>query len=187
MPVQEIIDLAQFQRDIAINPVDIQSAYMDQASLYAYYAGLLLKAERQTGNFKIVRDTCAARIDQEIRANAAQDIADQLALDAKAKVERITETGVMSKRNIDPRYINAVKEHIDAEAIETFIKNALGALQQRRDMLISLGSTMRQEALGDMRMMARAGDNTNLQEGARAAYDRLNAAKGEVPQGDIQH
>ena len=152
MVVNSLIDVSKFEKDVDINPTDINTSFIKQASLFAYYASLHFKATQQASNAKINRDVTKSKVDAEIREKNEEENRLALENDPKAKTKSLTVDAIDALKMRDPRVITAVKNYNDSEAILSYLGNVLEAFKQRRDMLISLGATVREEMKGDLRM-----------------------------------
>jgi predicted CoA-binding protein len=79
-------------------------------------------------------------------------ISRRLALPAANAGSKITEKSVEAEVKLHPEYIKVVVAYNEADAMLDMIKAALEAFKQRRDMLIQLGASQREEMKGELRM-----------------------------------
>lgn len=145
------IDAKEFMDDVAINKADLDSAFINQASLYAHYGRIYSEMMMQEQKAKLNVEVVYATLDKDFRDDAAI---------SKTKV---TESQIESYIKSSPAYIAAVKNHIEAKGLERIAYANLGAFAQRRDMLIQMGSSQRQEMKGELTM--------------KASHDTSNATK----------
>lgn len=136
-------DPDQFKKDVAFSDVDLTSAMMAQASLYAHYAVISSQCQFAADKAKQREDLLKAVIDKEIRDRVAAD------------GTKITEAAIDKEIDRDSRMVKTRLTTIEARAIAELSKQALFAFSQRRDMLIQLGAAAREEMKGELRTLAR--------------------------------
>ena len=140
-----IVDLAE---DLNIDTTDINTAYIEQPGKFAYWATVALQAKfayerkKQEVNRQedFLKKTLYGKLDSTIRA--------QLELDG----ERITEAKVINAINTHKDYL-IEQEHLyqlQSELLELQerfqqLEVAKESMNQRKDMLISLGAQLRLE------------------------------------------
>ena len=140
-----IVDLAE---DLNIDTTDINTAYIEQPGKFAYWATVALQAKfayerkKQEVNRQedFLKKTLYGKLDSTIRA--------QLELDG----ERITEAKVITAINTHKDYL-IEQEHLyqlQSELLELQerfqqLEVAKESMNQRKDMLISLGAQLRLE------------------------------------------
>lgn len=156
MSVDSIIDHAQFVQEVQIGG-DIDAAFRDQASLYAYYAERHQIALRQAAAKDIMLKVQEAKIGKELRDAAA------------LAGEKITEKHIEQSTILDRRYVVAKLELNDAQGIAELTKGCLESLKQRRDMLIQIGASDREDRKGDLAMRTSAIGVWNAKIAASAA------------------
>ena len=162
-----LIDPKQFQKDVSINPVDMDSNLIQQAALFAQYAVKHADAQTLEGRRRLKRDIIKAQVDKKVR--------DQLASEGG----KVTEAIVTSKINQDKDYVNHQLALNEAKANTALGWAALEAFRQRRDMVIQLCVAAREEGKGTARVQeAVAGEGV---EGAKRqrALDIMSKAKKE--------
>jgi hypothetical protein len=123
----------QMMKDVAFSPEDLDSAYINQASLYAYYAEQSRIATKKMDNFKLRIDAVEAELDKQIRNEAAES------------GTKITEKAIEQNILRDEKYVKAVMSYNDAKAVSQMLRDILDAFKQRKDMLIQVGLTRRDE------------------------------------------
>lgn len=134
--------------DLSVNPADLSTAYVQHASLFAWYCEQYRQAQFQADKMDNQEKLVYAKIETGVRNQATID------------AEKITEATVKSRVLLDPRYQKIVQLKLEAEMIAGMTKDATEAFKQRRDMLIQLGSDAREEFKGSMRMR----DTSTLEE-----------------------
>lgn len=140
--VKFFVDTEQLGKDVSINPSDLDTAMIEQSSLFVHYAEQAAKAQNQADNLKMVLEVREAQIDKELRDAAAEN------------GEKVTEAMLNKAIVRDPRYVKALKAYNEAKMIADLAKNACEAFKHRRDMLIQLGNKAREEMKGELRIQA---------------------------------
>lgn len=148
MAIKTFIDSKALQSDVRVSDTDLDSSFRDQASLFASYAFMHYESVQQVGNKDLLLDVTKAKLDKEVRDRLSAE------RDADGKPVKFTEAVVLAEINRSSSFIAASKDLNEAKALEGFIRNALEAFKQRKDMLVSLGANQRQEASGELRMNA---------------------------------
>ena len=139
------ITVDQLVDDTTLNEVDLNDAFLKQASLAAFYGVMASRASGQASNMKLTRDAVTAKVSKNYRDSAA---------DAGAK---LTENSLSEKVATDPRVIEVIKAYNRAVEIEGEVKAVVEAMKQRKDMVVQLGSSERDNAKGEVRMKLTAG------------------------------
>ncbi|MCG5512781.1 hypothetical protein [Ectothiorhodospira shaposhnikovii] len=161
--VEKFIDADQLMRDSSFGDTNFDEAVQEQAGLMAHYGVLAAKAERQAAIKKLSLEALEAKLDKEIRDEAA------------SSGTKITETQIEKAIKRDSRYVRAALAVIEAKTVETMAKNAIRAISDKRDMLIQTGSDRRKDMDGTLRVMAKEAAETR----ANSLRDRaLAIAKG---------
>ena len=132
--------------DLRINADDINESYIDQTSKFAWWAVLAAQARAKADRIKsaiekqdeYIRKILTGELDAEVRKN--------LELDG----EKVTEGKVTNGIYKNERYIeemnklhNLRDEYVEANEDACILEAAKDALNQRKEMLISLGAQMR--------------------------------------------
>lgn len=132
--------------DLRINSDDINESYIDQPSKFAWWAVLAAQARAKADRIKsaiekqdeYMRKILTGELDAEVRK--------RLELDG----EKITEGKVTNGIYKDERYIeemnklhNLRDEYVEANEDACILESAKEALNQRKEMLISLGAQLR--------------------------------------------
>lgn len=146
----EVVSL-DLSKDMLINVADINESYVDQPARYAYWATMATFARSKANKIKqrmdreqdYIKTTLTGTLDSKVRI--------QLELDG----EKITETKVMNAIYTHPEYISCKAKLADlqdqfAEADEQARMLEVGkeTMNQRKEMLISLGAQLRNEYNG---------------------------------------
>lgn len=157
------VDPRRLAKDTSVNTETLDTAMMRQASLYAYYAVIAARTAERADNFKTARDVLESKIARELRNEAT------------ASKTKITEKQIEGDIRIDSRWIRAAKAVNKARADAELAKQALFALSQKRDMMVQIGVSIREEMKGTMRIKeAEAHETAGMDKRERA----LNIAKG---------
>src|SRR5260370_25903536 len=97
------------------------------------------KAGSQLEKIKMMRDVTEARVDRQIRDEAARD------------GFKVTEPQVAKLLTASKRLIQLRRALNEAKQIEANAKIAVEGFRQRRDMLIQHGATEREDRKGELR------------------------------------
>lgn len=135
-----VIKPQELSDDTAFDPDNIDDEMMRQAGLYAHYAVKASQAAEAADNAKIKRDITESKIDMEIRDNAAEE------------GTKLTEGKITAMVKTDVRWVKASKYYNAAKATAELGKYALEAFKQKRDMLVQIGVSMREEMKGEVRV-----------------------------------
>lgn len=123
----------QMLQDVQFSPEDLDNAYIEQASLYAYYAHQSMLASRRADNAKLFLNATEAGIDKNIRNDAATE------------GKKLTEKMIEQEVSRAPVYVSAVKKYNDAKALAQMLRDILDAFKNRKDCLIQYGLSRREE------------------------------------------
>lgn len=152
------VDAADLEKDLAISQASMNDSMANQASLYAKWARIGSNASRLRDRAKLQIELVEARLDAEIRQDAA---------DAGRK---ITEKTIESQVKATDEWQAAMNNWINAKANAAMADDAREALKQKRDMLIQIGADLRQEYKGNVvvrdRMLDRMAETTPQQGNA---------------------
>ena len=149
--VKTYINPVAFKDDIAINIVDLDNAFITQASLFAHYGMQAAKAVEQMDNLKLALDVKEAQLNTFHREALLKSVG------------KVTEAMVSNAVLTDPRYIKVRKAYNESKGVLEMLKASTEAFRQRRDMLVQLGATAREERKGEMYVRSKevTGDLTN--------------------------
>jgi hypothetical protein len=117
---------------LQINEATLTDEFIRQPSTYAYFAALSEFAVADVEQKKLSFSVLKANLDGQKRLELA-------------KLGKVTESMVDSAIILDKKYQIMFEEVIEAERQLGILKSLVKALEQRKDMLIQLGSTKRQE------------------------------------------
>ena len=140
MQVKRILDAATVTRDTSVNRDDLQGEFTEQSGLTYFYSAKHAEAARQEMRAKRNLELVSAKLDSEYR---------QEARDSK---EKVTEPVIANRIKSDDRYSEAFNVHADSALILNLAKGAMNAMANKRDMLIQLGASERQEIKGSLRL-----------------------------------
>lgn len=122
----------QMLKDVEFSPENLDKAYIEQASLYAYYAEQSRLASKKMDNFKLRIATVEAELDRDTRNEAA------------VSGKKITEKAIEQGINSNEKYIKSVMAYNDAKATHQLLRDILESFKQRSTMLVQLGSNQRE-------------------------------------------
>jgi hypothetical protein len=121
-------------RDIVqIKEADLNEEFIKQPSLYAWFATLCEFASAEVETQKMTLSILRANLDAEKRTELAES--------GKKPTENMVNSAII----IDPKHQGAETALIEAKRQYGILKGIVKALEQRKDMLIQVGSTKRQE------------------------------------------
>jgi len=114
-----------------INDATLNDEFIKQPSTYAYFAALSEFAVADVEQKKLAFSVLEANLDAQKRL--------------ELKETKVTEAVIKSAIVRDKRYQMMAEELIEAERQLGILKSFVKALEQRKDMLIQLGASKRQE------------------------------------------
>jgi hypothetical protein len=153
------IDVDEFKRDMQVTETNLDNCMMTQASMRAYHGAVAARAEAQAASIKARFDVREAQLYAHHRKEFAK------------AGEKATEKAIENAVKLDPKWIAGKIMVIEAESIAAVAKACVGALADRRDMVIQLGADRRDESKGQVRIMAAQAERDHL------ANRAVNAAR----------
>jgi len=117
-----------------VDETDITKEYMQQASLYGFFATAAAMAEEVANRASFAKDQEYAAVDEVTRQKFEMNGV------------KFTEAVVRSAILLDEKYKTRVMREIKTEYDAKLLKAIARALEQRADMLVSLGSHLRHES-----------------------------------------
>lgn len=164
--VKDFIDAAQLKKDMSFSPNDIDTAMIEQASMFAHYGMLHADAQRQVNTVKLLLESTEAAVYKMTRDK----------MDAAG--EKFTEP-LLEKLVMRHARVVALKKALNAAVrVESMGKIAVEGFRQRKDMLIQQGVKMREEMKGELRIAERSAHTDALEEQKRSVLDRLANRQG---------
>jgi len=142
VPVLGELEIQLGEQVIVLNlddyvPLDDQQLsreFADQAGLFAYVGILQAQAEGEWLDSKRNLDRTFAEEDMAIRKSVA------------ASGNKVTEAGIKSMVEVSVRYQQAVEQELFYRQQHLILKAVVASMDQRAQMLISLGAHLRMEA-----------------------------------------
>lgn len=122
------------KKSIEIDTRDLQSEYARVSADIAHYSECLAEAYRSLNSAKLQKDVEEARL-YLLHRNMGRD--------AQGKLP--TETTIQSRVRLEPTYLAASEVIIEAELQVKMLGGVCEAIRTKRDMLVSLGATVRTE------------------------------------------
>lgn len=159
--VKDFIDAATLRKDMAFSPNDIDTAMMEQASLFVHYGVLHADAQRQVDTVKLLLENTEAAVYKMIRDKAA------------AGGDKVTEPMLEKSVARHPRVVAMKKALNAAKRVESIGKIAVEGFRHRRDMLVQQGVKLREEMKGELRIAERNASADALEAQKQAALERL--------------
>lgn len=136
-------DLAE---DLKINVDDINESYIDQPSKFAWWAVLAAQARARADKLKSSVDKQDEHIRKTLMGELDAKVREELELDG----EKVTEGKVTNGIYKHPRYVEEMAklhalrdEFVEANEDASILGAAKDAMNQRKEMLISLGAQLR--------------------------------------------
>lgn len=155
------------QEDLYINHADLQDEFLKQPELYAWWASTCELAKDLVARQKFLIERLAATIDHQARMEA-EEASQKLGKTVKL-TEKMVENTVISNQE----YQTAMFQYLELKKQLGMLQAGKDAIEQKRDMLISLGANYRAEASSNPRILMDA-----AKEQARKARE-VSAAKLE--------
>lgn len=143
--VDTYVDLEAFRTDVKLDGSDLNDNFLTQAGMMSYYGTLAARASGQAGRFKVYRDAVEAKIATAHRQAATK--ADQ----------KITEAIITERVNKDPRVVEIREAYERAKEVEAELKAMAEGIRHRKDMIVQLGVSEREDAKGTARMKLSSG------------------------------
>ena len=134
--------------DLKINIANINTEFCEQPAIYAYWATLAAQA-------KTIYESVKLRVTEKedyIKKSLVGELDVEVRMHLESNGERITESKVANAIYVHPKYLEEqaqlykLKQELQqAQAQLTTLEIAKESMNQRKDMLISLGAQLRQE------------------------------------------
>ena len=138
----------KLEKDLKFTEEHLNTAYIEQASKFAFWATLAVQAKAKVDKKKLEIDQKEAYIKKTLMGKLDAFVRHKLADAGK----RITEAQVINEIYVQPEYLTACDElwTLQEELSELQLQSGLlstakEAMIQRKDMIISLGANLRQE------------------------------------------
>lgn len=152
--IKPILNAEQIAAASSINQDNLTKEFSEHAANVYYYAAKRGDAARQEMRAKQYLELISARVDADIR------------LDAASVGEKVTEVMVANKVKMDETFQAAQAAFNDAAFIHSLAVGATLAMATKRDMLIQLGANEREQIKGNLRML----EGNNPIERAQKAF-----------------
>lgn len=124
--MKESIDI-DYERDIEINPEELDVEWLEQPRLMIRYAQIASKAKKEMDMAKERLETVRAELDRDIRSDPG-----------RYALTKITESVVQSTVISQSEYKEAMQDYIDAQYEFNMTKYAVQAMEQRKKALENL-------------------------------------------------
>jgi hypothetical protein len=170
-PIKEFVNAVQLGEDVRIDPDNLDQACIEHASKFVDYANKRALARRQYEKMKAAFEILESRLYADHRERLA--LIEETVTDAKGKEltrkVKPTEAQIDAAVKADRRWWGGKQRVIDAQAIYDLAQNAASAFEQRRDMIVQMGSDRRIERQGSLRIME---SKASREEAMRALSQR---------------
>lgn len=134
VPVGDKLKTFYLEDIFIIDETNLTQEFAQQASLYAYFSGLSAQLEYNLSLISTAKEQSYAEADSYYRADAVHND------------KKITEAQVRAAVILDEEYNKYVESETEAHRDYKIVQGIVRALEQRANMLISLGSQVRHEA-----------------------------------------
>lgn len=162
--VVNFIDAEKLSKDVAFSPNDLDSAMMQQASMFSYYGVLAADAARQVDAVKMMLEDTESIVYKAIRAKYDRE--------GTKFTETLLEKGVATH----PR-VKAMKQALaEAKRVENIGRTAQEAFRHRRDMLVQTGYMRSHEMKGQAIVSKRDARADALEDQKARALERAQKA-----------
>lgn len=169
--LKNFIESENLAKDLSYSDLDLTTAMMNQAGLFAHYGVLAAKASAQVDLVKLMLEKIEADVYKAKRDEAAMT------------GEKITEAMLGNMVALDKEIIDLKKKLADAKRVEAIAKIAVESFRHRRDMLVQQGLISREERKGDIRIM----EKKTREDIFIAAKDReIQRMKNKIQNADDQ-
>lgn len=139
------VDLAE---DLKINIDDLSESYIDQPGKYAWWAVLAAQARASADRKKSEVENLEDYIKKTLKGELDAEVREDLELSGEKITENKVDNGIYSH----PKYVEKTKqlhslrlEYVELNETASILEAARNALDQRKDVLISLGAQLRSE------------------------------------------
>jgi hypothetical protein len=156
-----VVLTGELQDDLAINHADLQEEFLKQAELFAWWASTCELAKDLVARQKFMIERLAASIDHRVRMEAEAASA-QIGKSVKL-TEKMVEHTIIS----DEEYQKAMFQYLELKKQFGMLQAGKDAVEQKKDMLVSLGANYRAEASSNPSILMDA-----ARERARKARER---------------
>ena len=139
--IEKIINPKDIQLDTSIDADNLNEEFVTISGKFAYYSTRQAMSAKQELRAKQNLELVFAMCDRQIRD------------DAEASKTKMTETAVKNAVLMDEKYQEAQASYNDAVLINQLAKGAVEAMRAKREALIQLGATHREEMKGTLRSL----------------------------------
>lgn len=139
-PVQAFVSAEQLKVDVAIDAENLDAACVSHAGMFVHYAYLRAKARQQYEKMKAAFEVLESRLYAETRVKLADE------------GKKVTEAQVDAAVKAHPKWWAGKNRLIETQGIYDLAQAAAAAFEQRRDMIIQIGSDRRIERQGQIRL-----------------------------------
>lgn len=129
----------QLLKDISINPDEMDNEFLQHAGLYSFYAEQARLSANEAEKTRLRMQVERAKLDAYYR------------VELPTNHNKVTEAMIEAAITIDPKYIAASKQAYEAKNLATLIRDNLEALKQKRDCLVQLNVSRREDMKGTLR------------------------------------
>jgi len=155
---------ADLQDDVFIDNSNLEEEFLNQPEIFAWWASTCELAKDLVAKQKFLLERLSATLDNKIRLDA-----EQLSIDT-GKPVKLTETKILHMINTNEEYQRATFQHLEFKKQLGLLQAGKDAVEQRKEMLISLGANYRAEASSNPSILKDAS-----RERARRAVDAQRA------------
>lgn len=160
-----VVLTSEIQDDLYINHADLQEEFLRQPELFAWWASTCELAKDLVARQKFLLERLAANIDHQARMEA------ETASQALGKTVKLTEKMVENTVIGNKEYQTAMLQYLELKKQYGMLQAGKEAIEQKKDMLISLGANYRAEASSNPRILMDAARERARKARAEAAVE----------------
>lgn len=158
-PIKTFVSADQLKVDVAIDAENLDAACVSHAGMFVHYAYLRAQARQQYEKMKAAFEVLESRLYAETRVKLAED------------GKKVTEAQVDAAVKAHPKWWAGKNRLIETQGIYDLAQAAAAAFEQRRDMIIQIGSDRRVERQGQLRLNEVAAGRENVLKAIQGAND----------------
>lgn len=155
-----VVMSGDLESDLYIDHGNLEEEFLNQPEKYAWWGATAEIAKDLVARQKFLLERLAAILDHHIRTGAVTE-------SVPGKAVRLTEKQIEHSINSNEDYQKAMFSYLDLKKQLGLLQAGKDAIEQRKDMLISLGANYRAEASSNPSIMMDA-----ARERARRAAER---------------
>lgn len=140
MTDDEMLDVAQLSKDLAIDPTNLSKCMIDQLGFFVHYCGIAIKARRALDEAKNRQEIIEAKLKKEWRKRFVEE------------GTKFTEGQIDSEVRTSMEYINASRRVVALTEMRDMAVVAREAFEQRKYLLLQLSKDASVESAGQIKI-----------------------------------